>query len=53
MQLSLLVKEFEKKNVKIGIYNSSNDTILVDNDLEEYNWEDSFLFDYEELDFDE
>ena len=44
------VKEFEKKNVEIGINNSSNNTILIDN-LEEHNWEDSFLFNYEELDF--
>ena len=50
LQWPLSVKEFEKKNVEIGINNSSNDTILID-DLEEHNWEDSFLFDYEELDF--
>ena len=50
LQWPLSVKEFEKKNVEIGIDNSSNDTILID-DLEEHNWEDSFLFDYEEIDF--
>ncbi len=50
LQWPLSVKEFEKKNVKIKINNSSNDTILI-NDLEEHNWEDSFLFDYKELDF--
>ena len=46
------IKMFFEKNIEIGINNSSNDTILID-DLEEHNWEDSFLFDYEELDFDE
>ncbi len=50
LQWPLSVKEFEKKNVEIGINNSSNDTILID-DLEEHNWKDSFLFDYKELDF--
>ena len=40
----------KKKNVEIGINNSSNDIILINN-LKKNNWENSFLFDYEEIDF--
>jgi len=36
LQWPLSVKKFEKKNIEIGINNSSNDIILI-NDLEEYN----------------